>query len=101
MKDSERILSPFQREGYTRLSELLEGKRVRFSSNILGERESYIKLNVDEPKMIIWLYEDEAELRSSSDVLLFETPDFPDWKSLLNEFVRNCGEIIERAKPSS
>ena len=55
---------------------------------LLGARETYIRATIAHGDIVLYIYEDEAQLRDTTGLIgLYEAPDYPSSNDLQRAFV--------------
>lgn len=90
-------LTIFQRNTYLEIVQILDSKQVKFVTHIYGEKESYIQIDVVNLQLVIWIYEDEAQVKGTSIHMVFEIQDYESSDELRQCFVSEFESYLMRS----
>lgn len=87
--DADRRLTQFQRDCESAVMVALGAVGLTFASReLLGENETYIRANVSRTGIVLYIYEDEAEVHDQEGLFgLYEAQDYPSGSELQRAFV--------------
>ena len=88
-------LTIFQLELERCVTEILQDSRVKILEHCVeGSHEKYIRVRIEDPRVDLFLYEDEAGIQGRDIDLRYEAAEFLNPQDLVSEFSNDVRQLI-------